>query len=164
MKYTWIGILAFAALLSSCDKGDQRARDLYRGDGRWSIDRFEVQTFDEFGNMTGDYLTTDLGEIIFYRTGSIDALYDYYPAMINLTKNDPGYRVWRIEYYNDGDRFDILFDDGQKYQWLEPLCRTYSVEKHTRNTFILVSIAVDTNRPYTQQSITTITRLTITKE
>ena len=147
-----------------CDKADIKANTLHRGNGRWTIEKVEQQTFDENGTVTGDTSVEDIGEIIFFRDGSINALYDYYPAIISLTKNDSADRVFRIEYYTDGKRFDLSNDNGLNHGWLDVLSRVYTVEKAGRNKYVLISTTSDGSRPYTQSSLSTLMRVTLRKE
>jgi hypothetical protein len=79
------GLLFAFSLLIGCDKADIKVKKLYHGDGTWTIESIHYEYYDSTGkNIIHDSTLTDVGEMIFFRTTTLNALWDYHFVVINL--------------------------------------------------------------------------------
>jgi hypothetical protein len=69
-------------LLTGCDKEDLQGHRLSRGNGRWKIFEIITTTYDTAGNVTSTTSKESKTEIQVYSTGSLSALYGYFPLTV----------------------------------------------------------------------------------
>ncbi len=69
--------LCMVMLTLGCSKRDQHSQDMSKGSGTYNIDEYTVITYDSTGAETSKDMRTDMGELLFFRQGSYDALFDY---------------------------------------------------------------------------------------
>ena len=75
-----------AMILVSCDKGDMKIKKLYHGDGTWDVKSMHYEFYDAAGHaVDSEFTTTEPVEIVFFRTQTLDGLFDYHFASINIT-------------------------------------------------------------------------------
>lgn len=143
-------IIFFFVLLCiflSCDKGDIKANRLQRGNGRWNMSTWEKIGYNADGTVQYDSVFHNIGEIIFFQDGSLNALYDYYSGVMKLNLLPVGQQVYRIEYYDDGNRFHIASDGVPVELQHYNINKLYTVVKNRRNKQELIYIKSDGNIP-----------------
>ncbi len=106
MKRFLLPITILAIVLMSCNKEQFHSRRLYIGDGNWEISGIRYQTFNSSGTVIKDSTVTGLGELVFYKSGSFNALYEYRLA-VWLHTDSLGTHGYPFEYVFDGERINI---------------------------------------------------------
>ncbi len=124
-------IILFAVVISSCNKEDKNSKKLYRHEGRWTIDKVTIETFDTLGKIMIDSSIVSPGELVMMRTKSFNALYGYHQAVF-IYSDTLGTHGAPFEYLFDGERIDIrdckapfaingaytsVVDKGNEQQW-----------------------------------------------
>ncbi len=140
-----------SALYTSCSKADMKENHLCRGNGKWNITQWQKIQYDSLGKVIWDSTYTDLGELNFFKTGSLNALYDYRVGVMYLKQMPELERLYRFEYFSDGNRFNIMLD-GKLSDPSKNIAKFYSVQKDGRNKKILVYVKADANVPTTTTS------------
>ena len=80
-----IALLIAAAFLAGCDKADMKIKKLNHGDGTWTIKSIHYEYYDTIGHaVVSDSTVTEPGEIVFFTTTTLDALFDYHLCVINM--------------------------------------------------------------------------------
>jgi hypothetical protein len=70
---------------ASCDKGDMEVRKLNRGEGIWAIESLTVEEYDSTGaNRINSVTGTDLGEFVFFKEGTLNALFDEHFVVVDI--------------------------------------------------------------------------------
>ena len=101
-----IFLLLVAVAFASCNKEDHNAKKLCNHDGVWTIDKVTIQNFDSTGTKTLDSIITNVGEMVFMKSTSLQALYGYRQAVFLLT-DTLGTHGYFFEYVFDGNRINI---------------------------------------------------------
>lgn len=131
-----------ASLLFSCEKEDKSANKLHGGDGVWLIENIQYIGYDSTGNTLYDSSIIDPGELIFFSTSSLNALYGYYQGVYFDYEQNAGSV---LEYMVDGKRAHI-----QKIEPIDQLglARIWTVSKEgkRKQEWICVSLK---NAPFT---------------
>lgn len=85
MRTHIITVFAIVALVFvSCDKGDLEIRKLNKGEGIWAIESLTVEEYDSTGvNRINSVTGTDLGEFVFFKEGTLNALFDEHFLVLN---------------------------------------------------------------------------------
>jgi hypothetical protein len=83
-------IFSFLFLLTltftSCDKGDMKIKKLNHGDGTWDVTKFRKEFYNADGSRVDSvYDETAPAEFVFFRTQTLDGLFDYHFLSINVT-------------------------------------------------------------------------------
>lgn len=97
-------LIMFSILFISCEKEDQHANKLHGKDGVWTIETIQYVGYDSTGNVLYDSTVAAPGELIFFSTTSLNALYGYYQG-VYLDYNSNAGSV--LEYMVDGSRAHI---------------------------------------------------------
>lgn len=113
MKYTLLLLAVFTLALASCEVGDMEVKKLNRGDGTWSIESIHYENYDSLGqHVVSDSTQSNVGEFVFFKTHTLDALFNYYLVVANMNHPDgsviahPGYIFYdgnRVSMKEDGD-------------------------------------------------------------
>lgn len=106
MKRYFLFIAALTSILIACNKEQFNSRRLYIGEGTWEISGIQYQTFNSSGAIVHDSTVTGLGELVFMKSGSFNALYDYRLA-VWLHTDTLGTHGYQFEYVFDGERINI---------------------------------------------------------
>lgn len=106
MKRYFILITVLASVLIACNKEQFNSRRLYIGEGTWEISGIQYQTFDSTGAVVQDKTVTEMGELVFMKSGSFNALYDYRLG-VWLHTDSLGTHGYPFEYVFDGERINI---------------------------------------------------------
>ncbi len=120
-------------LLASCDTGDIEIKKLNRGEGIWQIASIRYQHYDSAGaNVVADSTRNAPGELVFFRTTTLNALYDYYLVVANMYQpngdiiSNPG------EVFYDGNRANLAEGSGPAYDFPDELEGVWTVEDDGR--------------------------------
>ncbi|MDZ4756734.1 MAG: hypothetical protein SGJ10_01170 [Bacteroidota bacterium] len=140
-----------SVIYTSCEKADMKENRLCRGNGKWNITQQERIAYDSVGAVLWDSISTDLGELNFFKEGSLDALYDYRVGVMYLKQMPELERLYRFEYFTDGNRFNIKLD-GTLIDPSKDIARFYSVKYDGYRKKELVYVKSDGNRPITTNS------------
>ncbi len=165
MKSLLIMIFAFV-LLASCDRADRKANRMQRGNGRWNMTKWEKIAYDTTGKVLYDSIYTDIGEIIFFQRSSVNALFEYYEGVMKLSRMPVGMQVYRIEYYTDGLRFQIMSNNIPIEFSSYNVNKVFSVRKRGMHRQELEYVAANGNiqiGPKTNQ-VTYVEKLTLVKD
>ena len=108
--FSSVTVLLIAIVLVSCNKEDQHAKKLYKNQGRWTIDYVTTQLFDSTGAVISDSTVKNIGELVLFKSGSLDALYGYRQAVFLYT--DSVTHAYPFEYMFDGKRISIKYCDA----------------------------------------------------
>ncbi len=159
-------VAASLLLLAACDKADLKANRLQRGNGRWNMTQWEKIAYDSTGKVLYDSIYTDIGEIIFFQEGSLNALYDYYVGVMKLSSLPVGMQVYRIEYYTDGLRFHIMSGDVPNDFSSYNINKVFNVRKRGRHRQELEYVSANGNLPTgpNTNQITYVEKLTLVKD
>lgn len=116
----------FLFVFSSCEVGDMEIKKLNRGEGIWEITGMQYQNYDSLGqNVVTDSTISDIGELVFFKSQTIDALFNYYLVVANMKDANgnitghPGYIFFdgnRVSMKEDGDP-NHSFPDGLEGIW-----------------------------------------------
>ena len=121
--------LMLGLALASCDLADQKANRMHNGTGVWLIEQIDIITYDSNGTVLNDSVIDEPGELIFFSTGSLNALFDYYQGLyIDYGPDSVPRQTIQMEYYIDAKRADIRLSS-------DPLAigGLYNVEKFGRS-------------------------------
>ena len=81
---------------------------MHNGTGVWMIEQINILTYDTNGSILRDTVIEAPGELIFFSTGSLSALYDYYQGLfINYGPDSVPRESIRMEYYIDAKRVNL---------------------------------------------------------
>jgi hypothetical protein len=107
-------------LFTGCDKADMKVKKLNHGDGTWTIESLHIEYYDSLGrNVVSDETQSNLGELIFFKSTTLDALFDYHLVVADIPDANGNIAAYRGEVYFDEDRAD--FDqtvDGDPFPFL----------------------------------------------
>ncbi|CAN5138881.1 hypothetical protein BH09BAC5_BH09BAC5_08950 [soil metagenome] len=115
-------ILIIAVFFAGCDKADMKIKKLYRGDGTWTIESFTTEYFNAAGNSVDSTVTDEsYGEIAFFKSTTLDALWDYHFAVIYQQDAEGHYHEFPCGVYFDGERAhveDNVYPENCPYKFL----------------------------------------------
>lgn len=124
---------AFFAFCASCDVGDIEIKKLNRGKGTWQIAGLRYQHYDSTGaNVVADSTRDNPGELVFFKTTTLNALYDYYLVVANMYQpsgdiiSNPG------EVFYDSNRASLAEGAGPAYDFPDELEGVWTVEDDGR--------------------------------
>lgn len=121
-------ILFLSAVLLSCNKEQFHARNLYIGEGTWRIESIQYQKFDSTGRVTLDSAVTNMGELIFFKSESLSALYDYRMG-VWLVTDTSGTHGNSFQYTFDGKRIHLDESGGSGFAGsIKPIQGLYTAE------------------------------------
>ena len=111
MKTIFKSLLFFlfaTIFFTSCQKEDVKIKKLNHGDGKWSIESVHYEFYDSLGvSVVSDSTVTKPGELVFFSTNTLNAIWGYYLVVGNLTDSNGNTYVCREEIYFDGDRANL---------------------------------------------------------
>lgn len=100
-----LGILIAFSFLIGCDKADMKIKKLYHGDGIWTIESVHYENYDASGaHVISDSTATNLGELVFFRNTTLNALFDYHFVVANMLDAQGVVHVYTGEAYFDETR------------------------------------------------------------
>jgi hypothetical protein len=80
-----LGLFIAFSLLTGCDKADVKIKKLYHGDGIWTIENIHYEYYDANGkSVISDSTVSNPGELVFFRTGTLNELFDYHFVVANM--------------------------------------------------------------------------------
>ncbi len=103
-----VTVLVLAILFFSCNKEDHNSKKLCRGEGRWTVDFATNEIYDSTGKVIWDTTVNNVGELVLFRTGSLEALYGYRQAVFLVT-DTAGTHAYPLEYVFDGKRITLKY-------------------------------------------------------
>lgn len=132
--------LLLVIAFSACERNDRLANRLSSGSGIWNIDEIEHIYYDTTGAVAVDTSQHNLGEIIFFDSPTLDALFDYNACTISSLDANGHYHATPCEFFMDGNRFEIR-DAGAFYS------KVYTVEKWNGGTLVVNFVQAFNNYP-----------------
>lgn len=149
--------LLFAALLVafvSCDKGDMEIKKLNRGEGIWEITSMRYETYDSLGQHVVSTNTVSApGELVFFKTASLDALFDYYLVVANMKDPATGnISAYPGQIYYDGNRVSMEEDSDPYHSFPNELEGVWTITDDGRKKQEWTSYALGTNGELTQKT------------
>jgi hypothetical protein len=103
---TFIAIIAFA--FASCDKGDMEIKKLNRGEGVWTIESIQTDTYDSLGvNVVSTVTQTDIGEFVFFNNTTLNGLYDEHFLTLHIKDTNGIVSAYPGGVYYDDNRVKI---------------------------------------------------------
>ncbi len=120
-------------LLASCDPGDIEIKKLNRGEGIWQIAGLRYQQYDSTGaNVVADSTRDNPGELVFFKTTTLNALYDYYLVVANMYQSNGDIISNPGEVFYDGNRASLAEGTGPVYDFPDELEGVWTVEDDGR--------------------------------
>ncbi len=163
MKNRLLLTIFITVTLLACNKEKFHSHRLYAGEGRWKIESLEIQVFDSTGTLVKDSSVNDLGEIVFFKGESLDALFEYRLATW-LYKDTAGTHTNTFQYLFDGERIHLDQPSNSGYKGdISPIAGLYTseVDKKRKQVWVQTSIG---NFPDTKTSLGSKTIMTLKKE
>lgn len=107
-----------------------KVKKLNHGDGTWTIESLHYEYYDAAGHsVVSDSTVSDLGELIFFKTTTLNALWDYHLVVANMKNASGDNSAYRGEVFFDTDRADFQQTvDGDAF----PFLGLWSVNKSSR--------------------------------
>ncbi|CAN5908490.1 hypothetical protein BH11BAC7_BH11BAC7_34610 [soil metagenome] len=101
-------LLLLAGFLTGCDKADMKIKQLYHGDGTWTIKSLHYEDYDSTGYyVVSDSTITEPGEFMFFKTTTLDGLFEYHFAVIMLKLPNGASHEYPCGVYFDGSRAHV---------------------------------------------------------
>ncbi len=108
LLFPFISVLFVSLVLVGCDKADVKIKRLYHGDGTWTIESLTTEYFNAAGITVDSTIVDDsYGEIAFFKSTTLDALWDYHFCVIYQKDVVGKYHEYPCGAYFDGVRANI---------------------------------------------------------
>jgi hypothetical protein len=103
-----LSALICVIFFTACDKADMKIKKLNHGDGTWTIESYTTEYFNAEGNSVDSTVTDEsYGEIAFFKSTTLDALWDYHFSVIYQQDAQGHYHEFPCGVYFDGERAHI---------------------------------------------------------
>lgn len=96
--------MALCLALGSCADVEMAPKRLYNRDGVWLIESIQTTLYDTLGNILNDNIVLAPGELVLFKSESIDLLYGYRQGICLVYSLGQGHPM---NYYMDGERAHI---------------------------------------------------------
>ena len=104
----FLSLLFCAIFIVGCDKADMKIKKLYHGDGTWTIESYTTEYFNAEGNSVDSSIVNEsYGEIAFFKSTTLNALWDYHFAVIYQQDAQGHYHEFPCGVYFDGERANV---------------------------------------------------------
>jgi hypothetical protein len=128
-----IAALCFVSVVS-CEKADQEIKRLNRKDGKWKIESIHYEYYDSTGtNVVSDSTQNDVGEFVFFKSPTLDALWSGYLVTVMLPDGLGGTSAFVGIIYFDGDRVYIQEDSDAGHSFPDQYEGLWNVTENKRN-------------------------------
>lgn len=135
-NFKTLALAAISAItFAACDPGDLGIKRMYHGDGTWTIESLRWQTFDSTGTKTViDTTQENLGELIFFRSKTTNALFDHYCVVAQMKQADGSFVDNPGEVFFDGVRANMQEDPDGNHNYPDDLEGLWTVTENHRKS------------------------------
>jgi hypothetical protein len=118
-----------------CDPGDLAIKKLNRKDGTWHITSIHYEVFDSTQiHVVFDSTQNDPGDLIFFKTKTLNAFWDYYMVVADLKNTDGTITSTPGRIFFDDVRVDLAQDPDPGHNFPSQLIGLWTVVVNKRNS------------------------------
>ncbi|HTL82798.1 MAG TPA: hypothetical protein VL651_13890 [Bacteroidia bacterium] len=148
-----------ALFFISCEKADQEIKKLNRHDGKWKIESIHYENYDSLGlRVVSDSTQHDIGEFVFFKSPTIDALWSGYLVTAMLPDGQGGTNAFPGLIYFDANRVYMQEDSDSNHSFPDQFEGLWTVTVDKRNKQEWTVFKMSANNYLAQKETLTITK------